>query len=326
MRHRGLQVRRVPVWAWRVLMAHLGPGERRRFNRDPIRTVDYTLDIDYVGDAAKSHRLDVIAPKRGTDALQREPLPVYVYFHGGGWTSGDKSALTKYCASQAETGMVVVNANYRMATRFRMRDMMQDAASVVAWVETNIAQFGGDAHRVVLGGDSAGGQIAALLAASASNDELADHYGLSAALAERVVGVVQHCSAVDFSVILERGFILSLSFVRMLLPGNGRGLELRAASRFLSPIEWLTPRFPPVFVTTSQQDPFYRANLNFIDSLKSRGVPVDTLVYDGSSQNTRHTWQQDYRYPESQEVYRRLQEFVYRVAGSPYIRTSVPSA
>jgi acetyl esterase len=307
----------VPVWVWRALMAQLAPGERRRFNREPVQSVDYHLDIDYSGDGARSHRLDVIAPKRRTDAVDAEALPVYVYFHGGGWTSGDKSTLTKYCATQAATGMVVVNANYRMATHFQMRHMLQDAASVVEWVETEIAQYGGDPSRIVLGGDSAGGQIAALLAAAASNQELADHYGLAAKLMQRVVGVVQHCSAVDFSVMLEQGFILSLSFIRMLLPGNGRGLELGAASRFLSPIEWLTPRFPPVFVTTSEQDPFYRANLNFIERLKLRGVPVDTLVYARSARNTRHTWQQDYRYPESQEVYRRLQEFVYRVTSTP---------
>jgi acetyl esterase len=297
-------------------MANLAPGERRRFNRDPIQSVDYHLDIDYAGDDAKAHRLDVMSPQASADRPSGNALPVYVYFHGGGWTSGDKSALTKYCASQAAAGMVVVNANYRMATRFRMRDMLQDAASVVDWVNARVAEYGGDADRIVLGGDSAGGQIAALLAASASNQELADHYGLTNRLAHRIVGVVQHCSAVDFSVMLERGFILSLSFVRMLLPGNGRGLELGAASRFLSPIEWLTPRFPPVFVTTSEQDPFYRANLNFIDRLRLRGVPVDTLVYDRSAHNTRHTWQQDYRYPESQEVYLRLQEFVHRVAGT----------
>ena len=39
-------------------------------------------------------------------------LPVYVYFHGGGWTSGDKASLTKYCAAG---GVVVVNVNYRTA-------------------------------------------------------------------------------------------------------------------------------------------------------------------------------------------------------------------
>lgn len=295
-------------------MAQLGPGERRRFNLEPIESVDYVLDLDYVGDGIRQHRLDVITPRETSGSL-----PVYIYFHGGGWTSGDKSALTKYCASQATGGMVVVNVNYRMATRFQMRHMLQDAEAAVSWVARNIARYGGDPKNIVVGGDSAGGQIAALLAASTSDDDLAQHFGLKHGSEGHIVGVVQHCSAVDFSVMLERGFILSLEFVRMLLPKRGRGLLLADAARYLSPIEWVGPKFPPVFITTSEQDPFYRANLNFISRLRARSVPVDVLIYDRASRNTRHTWQQDYRYPESQEVYRRLQKFVNRVASLPQL-------
>jgi acetyl esterase len=293
-------------------MAQLTPTERRRFNQEPIEQVDYHLDLEYTVDAHRLNRLDVITP-RGAGS----PAPVYIYFHGGGWTSGDKSTLTKYCASQAANGFVVVNANYRMATRFHMRHMLEDAAAVVEWVANEIAAYGGDPDRIVVGGDSAGGQIAALLAAARDNRELADHYRLAPHQSGRLRGVVLHCSAVDFSVIFERGFILSLAFVRMLLPKRARRLPLAQAARYLSPIEWLSTSFPPVFVTTSEQDPFYRANLNFIARLRSRGVPVDALVYDRSARNTRHTWQQNYRYPESQEVYRRLQAFVSRVTETP---------
>jgi acetyl esterase len=314
MRFPRFQLRRVPVWAWRALMAQLGPGERRRLNHEPIESVDYDLDLDYVGDGIRQHRLDVIRPHDVS-----KPLPVYLYFHGGGWTSGDKSALTKYCANQATGGMVVVNVNYRMAPLFHMRHMLQDAEAALSWVASHIAGYGGDPQRIVVGGDSAGGQISALLAASANDADLAGHFGLAPSRDARVVGVVQHCSAVDFSVILERGFVLSLEFVRMLLPQRGRGLALAEAARYLSPIEWVSAAFPPVFVTTSEQDFFYRANLNFIARLRARSVPVEVLIYDRTARNTRHTWQQDYRYPESQEVYRRLRAFVNRLATAPLV-------
>jgi acetyl esterase/lipase len=286
-------------------MAHLGPGELRRFSAEPIADVDYLFDIDYVGDGIRHHRLDVISPKH-----RDGPLPVYVYFHGGGWTSGDKAPLTRYCAVQASGGMVVVNVNYRMAPRFHMRDMLQDANAAVAWVVANAGRFGGDPAQVVLGGDSAGGQISALLAAASSKPELAEHYEFTPALAARVIrGVVQHCSAVDFSVIFEKGFILGLGFVRMLLPGGGKGIALQPAARYLSPIEWLGAGYPPVLVTTSRKDFFYRANLNFIAALRRHSVPVQSLV----SEEAQHTWQQDSRHPGSLEVYSRLQAFVRQV-------------
>lgn len=295
-------------------MAHLTPGETRRFNAEPIDAVDEHLDIDYVGDGIRAHRLDVLVPSARHAFDPRHRMPVYVYFHGGGWTSGDKAPLTKYCASQAEDGIVVVNVNYRMASRFHhMEHMLEDANAALRWVTENIEQYGGDATRIVLGGDSAGGQIAALLAASLTHPELRDHYRLPAVDGHGVRGLVVHCGAVDFSVLFERGFILSLDFVRMLLPHRADGHALRKAARFLSPIDWLDPTYPPVLVTTSERDYFYRANLNFIRELRGHGVRVETVIFDRGAVNTRHTWQQDSRHPESQEVYQRLQEFVSSV-------------
>ena len=327
---RGL-LRRVPVWSWRLLMAGVGPRERVRFNRDPLTDVDYVHDIRYLDDDARAHQLDVLTPRNaGRDG--GKALPVYVYFHGGGWTSGDKSALTKYCANQAAGGMVVVNANYRRPPRFHMGHVLHDANAALAWVRGNIGRYGGDPECVVLGGDSAGGQIAALLTAATLREELAAHYSLHPAVAgHHLKGLVQHCSVVDFSVFFKSGFIMSLNFVRMLLPPAGTARSrirspftapeaverLKAQAEFMSPIEWLDGRFPPVFVTTSERDFLYEANLNFISRLEEHDVPVDTLIYHWSNANTEHTWQQDYRYPESQEVYRRLHAFVRKVAQRP---------
>ncbi|TFC55213.1 alpha/beta hydrolase [Cryobacterium sp. TMT2-15-1] len=136
-------------------MHRISPGELHRFNAEPLDAVDYHFDLDYVGDGIRDHRLDVLVPHEAPG-----PLPVYVYFHGGGWTSGDKAPLTKYAASQAVDGMIVVNANYRMATRFQLKHMLDDGNEVLRWVARNIEEFGGDPHRIVLGGDSAGGHIA----------------------------------------------------------------------------------------------------------------------------------------------------------------------
>ena len=310
---------RIPVWFWRAIMLRV-TTEVHKYNLEPIGSVDYHHDFDYVGDAIRDHRLDVLVP-RGASAAS--PLPVYVYFHGGGWTSGDKDPLTKYCASQAAEGMIVVNANYRMATRFQLSHMMHDGNAVLDWVVDNIADFGGDASRIVLGGDSAGGHIAALLTAATYDSELAEHYGIRPRIGPADLrGLVQHCSIADVSVMFERGFVLSLNFLRMLLPERGRGLHLRTAARFMSPIEWLGKGFPPVFVSTSERDYFYRANLNFIAALRRKSIRVDTVIYARNRVNTRHTWQQDSKHPESQEVYRRLGAFVRRVAG-PVVPTPI---
>ena len=131
-KHRETSLTRVPVWAWRALMHRVSAGERHRFNAEPIDAVDYHFDLDYVGDGIRDHRLDVLVPHETPG-----PLPVYVYFHGGGWTSGDKAPLTKYAASQAVDGMIVVNANYRMATRFHPGPTAQLAGPIAATLQSN---------------------------------------------------------------------------------------------------------------------------------------------------------------------------------------------
>ncbi|GAA4181070.1 hypothetical protein GCM10022287_35800 [Gryllotalpicola koreensis] len=296
------------------------PLQSRKFNAAPVRTVDYLLDIDYVGDHHPGHRLDVLTPGRATAGSEK--LPVYVYFHGGGWTSGDKSALTKYCAVQADTGIVVVNVNYRRAGLrgggFGMRHMLHDANEALRWVVAHIGEHGGDASTIVLGGDSAGAQIAALLAATTTQPKLADHFRLRPAVArEELGGLVLHCGAVDFSVLFEPGFIMSHDFVRMLLPGYRRHrmkpASLQRASRWLSPIEWVDESFPPVLVTTSERDIFYHANVNFAKRAEAAGVPVEFVSY-GWDSRTEHTWQQDAAHPESAEVYARLQDFIGQVS------------
>jgi acetyl esterase/lipase len=247
---------------------------------------------------------------------------VYVYFHGGGWTSGDKAASATYCACQAAGGLVVVNANYRLAThpgRDRMAAMLDDANRVLGWVRRSAARFGGDPTRIVVGGDSAGGQIAALVVAAASRPELAARFALVPAVPRRHLrGLVQHCSFADASLALAPWSVLS-GFVRMLLPVGSRrlrGAALAEAARFLSPVEWVSPAFPAVFVTSSARDFLHRASVALVERLRHVGVPVDAVVLGRAHRGARHTWQQDARLPESQHVYRRLQRFLTHVTAS----------
>lgn len=299
---------RVPVWVWRAFMAGIEPIERRRFNVDPVRGVATELDVDYVGDGHPDQRLDVIRPAVG--AATGAALPVYVYLHGGGWTSGSKRAVARYCATQAASGMVVVNVEYRKAPKATMAQMLGDGNAALAWVAEHVADRGGDPTRIVLGGDSAGGQIASLLAQASGREELAEHWGLRPAMAvSSIRGIVQHCAALDFSVIFERGFIMGLGFVRMLLPGRSDGDGLVRRARWLSPIEWLWPEHPPVLVTTSRRDIFYTASRNFADAARALGVTVVEHV----DERAQHTWQQDTRHPASTPVYAQLRAFVTAV-------------
>ena len=87
-----------------------------------------------------------------------------LYAHGGGFTLG-QSEDTAYITSRiaSENGMVVVSANYRLAPEWPFPACLDDCLEVLQWMQKNGATVGGDGARIAVGGDSAGGNIAAAL-------------------------------------------------------------------------------------------------------------------------------------------------------------------
>lgn len=100
------------------------------------------------------------------------PLPVLVYFHGGGWVTGDLDVSDSFCRILAEwTPCLVVSVNYRHAPEHPFPAAIDDAFDATRWVVANVAAYGGDASRVGVGGASAGGNLAAAVALRARDEQ-----------------------------------------------------------------------------------------------------------------------------------------------------------
>jgi len=90
-------------------------------------------------------------------------LPVVVFFYGGGWTSGDIRQFYPHSAYLASRGMVAIAAEYRVESRHGTtpRECVKDAKSAIRWIRLHAEDLGIDASRLVAGGGSAGGHVAA---------------------------------------------------------------------------------------------------------------------------------------------------------------------
>ncbi|MGH8517300.1 MAG: alpha/beta hydrolase, partial [Panacagrimonas sp.] len=92
------------------------------------------------------------------------PFPVLVFFHGGGWVIGDLESHDSVCRElSAGVGAVVVAVAYRLGPENKFPGAPEDCTAVTRWVVQNAAQINGDAKRVAVGGDSAGGNLAAVV-------------------------------------------------------------------------------------------------------------------------------------------------------------------
>lgn len=130
------------------------------FNVNAQASFDQHKNIVYVSNSNNPslQSLDIYSPRNGSK------LPVVLFVHGGGWTTGDKKTRSHFAKRDffIRNNMVFVSINYRMAPQFNFPAYPQDVASAISFVKNNIQKYKGDANNIFLMGHSAGAHLAAL--------------------------------------------------------------------------------------------------------------------------------------------------------------------
>ena len=110
------------------------------------------------------HRLDVWVPRGAGAPLPPKPLPVVIFFYGGGWVMGNRGDYGFAGRAFAAQDFVAIVPDYRLVPGTRFPGFIEDGALAVKWARDNAGRFGGDPRRISLAGHSAGAYIAAMLA------------------------------------------------------------------------------------------------------------------------------------------------------------------
>ena len=126
-------------------------------SRVHAQTTPTRSDIPYIENGHERQVLDIHAPPNARN------LPVVFWIHGGGWQAGDKGDVKLKPQWFMDKGFVFVSTNYRLLPGVDMGTLIRDVAKSFAWVQKHIAEYGGDPRRVLVGGHSAGAQLAAIL-------------------------------------------------------------------------------------------------------------------------------------------------------------------
>ena len=134
--------------------------ERRGYTQPDPKPLAEVRDVQVPADQAPHGAI----PLRLYKPSASNQLPVLVYFHGGGWVIGDLDTHDVLCRELAFlSGCAVVAVDYRMGPEHRFPAAVDDCYAAASWVRANAATLGLDAEKMAVGGDSAGGNLAAVV-------------------------------------------------------------------------------------------------------------------------------------------------------------------
>lgn len=227
-------------------------------NRDAPGSVEVTRQVPVREVAGWRVTADVYRPNGPG------PHPMLVFFHGGGWVMGSPWTHRRLAAELAALGLLTVSVDYRRAPRHRFPAAFDDAVHAIVWARENAQALGGDPARVMVGGDSAGANLAAAALASGQAD------GVSAALL--CYGIFDLHRALpaltdliggpepETQVYLEPEDLIELTDDPRLHP------------------ERYCDAFPPTLVLVGELDPLVGESTALAARLRDAGIPNDLVV------------------------------------------------
>lgn len=204
-------------------------------------------------------------------------FPVLVFFHGGGWVICDLDTHDGLCRSLANgTGCVVVSVDYRLAPEHKFPAAPEDCYAATQWVAAHAAEINGDPSKIAIGGDSAGGNLTAVVAQMARDQD-----------GPKLIFQLLIYPGTDFGMksrsIEENaeGYYLTrddmLWFRNHYLNSDADRENPLASPMLAASLKGL----PPALVITAQYDPLRDEGEAYGHKMEAAGVPVKISRYDG---------------------------------------------
>jgi acetyl esterase len=208
-------------------------------------------------------------------AAGSDPLPTLIFFHGGGFVIGDLDTHDGLCRILAnEAGARVIAVDYRRAPEHKYPAAVDDAMAALIWIEANASKLGVDANRLAVGGESAGGALAAILAQAASEKKkpklvfqllmfpVVQIGGETVSLREFAEGYFLERATLDW-------------FYKSYLPADADKSDPRISPLLAANLSGL----PQAYVMLGGYDPLHDEGAQYAEKMRAAGVSVTVADY-----------------------------------------------
>lgn len=254
---------------------------KRNWNyRSEVTRAMANIENRQINGPAGAIPIRIYSPQKKSPA----PLPILVYFYGGGWTLGSLDAADraiKLLANEAQ--VIVVSAAYRPVPEYKFPAAHEDAYAVFNWVADHAATLGGNADKVAIGGDSAGANMSVAVSYQRLQQNKPGPVFNVLYYPYLDANMTQYRSQKLFG----QGFGLDTSFsalvTELMFTDKGIDADDRRHERFdprVSPMQINNlSGMPPTLIVTAGFDMLRDQGSAYAQKLKDNGVPVDYINY-----------------------------------------------
>lgn len=269
----------IPLWQLTAQEARTKPSIKDAVNallsRNGIAVPAPPVDISNitVGGANGVSLRALVAKPRGLTG----PLPILVYFHGGGWVIANADVYESSAVGLAQkTGAIVVSVDYRLAPENKFPTAHEDAYAAYLWVRANAASLGGNPAKIAVGGESAGGNLSVgvCLLAKERGQPQPVHQMLVYPVANNDLNTESYIRYQNAKP-LDKPLIIWFvdKYFRTMADGDDRLISLTDVANLSG--------LPPVTIIGAEIDPLQTEGRQLTDKFQSVGVPVRYQLYTG---------------------------------------------